>query len=285
MASLNGNPRMSSQADRLRERLKRRIPDMRRSIQALVSRMAIATDDAPSSPPPSQTLTADSRTRLGPGVHPEATLRADRDRFTGRVDLLTVHRDRADIVDFKTGAPTDHHAAQVVLYGLLWMLDTVANPDGIPVGSLTLAYISGEQDVPAPTDWDVTRRVLAEQIASADDAVVEVPPQARPSTECQRCPVRHICEEYWTSAYVTREAGAAFVDSEVVVLSRNGPKSWSSRLVHDSRKVLLRTTTEDENLEAGQRLRVLDAAVGEVEDESWTVLTVTTGSELYRIPR
>jgi hypothetical protein len=55
--------------------------------------------------------------------------------------------------------------------------------------------------------------------------------------------------------------------------------------VRGSGDVLLRTTTEDEAIEPGQRLRVLDAAAGQVEDESWTVITITGGSEMYCVAR
>jgi hypothetical protein len=201
----------------------------------------------------------------------------------GRVDLLTVTSDHADILDFKTGEPAEHHTDQVVLYGLLWRLDVEANPDRIPVRTLTLAYLGSDRAVEVPADWEVPRRQLASQIELAERALGEQPPVAKPSTDCWWCPVRHLCDEYWASEYLTREAATSFRDTEVIVLGRNGPKSWSTRLARGPGDALLRTTTEDVAFDVGHQLRVLDAAVGQAEDEAWSVITLTAGSEVYSI--
>jgi hypothetical protein len=282
LADLANNPRMIAQVDRVRERLDRRVPEMRRAIQALVSRISVAPSQAASS------LDLDSpamggRSRLRQGAHPEATLVAEDVRFMGRVDLLTVHADHVDVIDFKSGQPSDHHSDQVTLYGLLWVLDDIANPDRLPVGSLTLAYVGRDEPVSLPQDWEATRRTLEEQIRWADQAVGATPPAALPSTECWRCPVRHICDEYWESTFAGGDPGSIFVDAEVVVLRQNGPRSWLAELARGSEDVLIRTMTEDDALQAGQRLRVLDAAVGHGDDESWTVLTITGGSEMFSV--
>lgn len=280
LASLEGNPRMTSHVARLRDRLERRTPEMRRAIQTLVSRMSVLPESA-SGMSAFVSSTAEVRGRLNPGLHPEVALVAHDVRFVGRIDLLAVHIDHADILDLKTGQPAPHHAEQVALYGLLWMLDGLANPDQMPVGSLTLAYVGRDQTVPTPNDWSMVRHSLEEQIESADQALAGEPPDAVPSTECRHCPVRHMCDEYWQSSYAEPDPGSAFVDAEVVVVSQNGPKSWVARLAHSSRDALLRTTTEDASMETGRQLRVLDAVFAEAEDDGWAVITITSSSEVH----
>lgn len=279
LRELEDNPRMRPHLPRLRHRLQRRTPEMRRAVQTLVSRMslvseellAVGTEEGPDA----------ERSRIGSGMHPEVNLRAEAQRFIGRVDLLTVHSEQADILDFKSGQAADGHREQVKLYGLLWMLDGVANPERLPVGSLTVAYVDHEESVPLP-DWDALRSELEERIEAADRAVGAVPPTAIPSPDCWHCPVRQMCEEYWESPYVTREPEARFGDAELTLLELSGPKSWSTRYTGSDRKTLLRTTEEADGFEVGQRLRILDAAIEEGRDEDWTVVTLNANSEVFR---
>lgn len=280
LSSLEDNPRMLSHVARLADRLRRRTPEMRRAIQTLVSRMPLAVDEELAAGDLGHPATGE-RTRINRGVHPEATLIADDERFTGRIDLLTLQLDRADILDFKTGQPAAHHSDQVTLYGLLWMLDKGANPDQVPVGALTVAYIDRDLSVPVPDDWDAVLRKLEEQIALADQALVESPPKAIPSTECRYCPVRHLCDVYWQSPYAAPDPSSPYGDVEVGVLGRNGPRSWFVQLLGGSGEALLRTATEFEAFDIGQRLRVLDAVITETADDGCTIVTITASSETY----
>lgn len=281
LASLDDNPRMRSHVPRLTERLSRRTPEMRRAIQTLVSRMSFVDDVATGGE--SVSSASSERTRIGPGVHPEAPLKAEAERFAGRIDLLTVRSDQVAVLDFKTGVRADHHAEQLRLYGLLWASDDVANPDGLPVVALTVAYVDGEESVSVPETWDPLRQSLQTQIKTADQAVEASPPKAIPSVACKYCPVRQMCDEYWASPHAMRDPAVAFGDVEVEVLARNGPKSWSVQIVGSSRAGLLRTASEDEPWTIGQRLRVLDVAIGVTEDDGLTVATMTTNSEVFSL--
>ncbi len=169
LEKLTTNPRMSSSVDRLRQRLGHRCAGMRQAIQALVSQSPIIHTE----PYVARARSADRpvNSRLAVGTHPEATLVAQADRFTGRIDLLAVHADHVDIIDFKTGERSQRHTRQLQLYGLLWVLDEEANPDRLPVRSLTLAYVTDGATVTVPDDWEALRTGLHEEIAAADDLV------------------------------------------------------------------------------------------------------------------
>ena len=205
--------------DRLRQRLENRCAEMRQAIQALV-----CTKPRSSRPTPdvARARSADHpiSSHLAVGTHPEATLVAQADRFTGRIDLLAVHADHVDIIDFKTGERSQRHTRQLQLYGLLWVLDEEANPDRLPVRSLTLTYVTDGATVTVPDDWEALRTGLHEEIAAADDLVRQRPPLASPSAECWHCPVRQMCDEYWRSAFVDRDPGVTVTDAEVRILSR-----------------------------------------------------------------
>ncbi|MEV4630462.1 PD-(D/E)XK nuclease family protein [Micromonospora sp. NPDC049523] len=84
------------------------------------------------------------RRALGVGSHPEALLCSDELRVKGRVDLINVTAERADIVDHKTGAEDPSHLDQLRFYAMLWDQDEVANQDLTPVGALAASYPTAE---------------------------------------------------------------------------------------------------------------------------------------------
>lgn len=278
LEKLTSNPRMSIQVDRLRQRLGHRCAEMRQAIQALVSQSPIIH----TKPDVVRARSADHPVsgRLAVATHPEATLVAQADRFTGRLDLLAVHPDHADIIDFKTGEHSQRHTRQLQLYGLLWVLDEKANPDSLPVGSLTLAYVTDRATVTVPDDWEALRTGLHNEIAAADDLVRQRPPRASPSAECWHCPVRQMCDEYWRSAFVARDPGVIVTDAEVRILSRHGPTSWRGTLVVDDTDVLVRAN-HDAALQPGESVRILDLLASKSEDFDGLILTLTQGSEVF----
>lgn len=278
LEKLTPNPRMSVQVDRLRQRLGHRCAEMRQAIQALVSQSPIIhtkPDEvgARSADRPVSSL-------LAVGTHPEATLVAQADRFTGRLDLLAVHPEHVDIIDFKTGEHSKRHTRQLQLYGLLWLLDKAANPNRLPVRSLTLAYVNDRTTVAIPDDWEALRTKLQEEIAAADDLVRQRPPRASPSAECWHCPVRQMCDEYWRSAFVDRDPGVIVTDAEIRILSSNGPTSWRGAMGVDGTDVLLRTNHEA-SLQPGETVRILDLLASKSEDFDGLILTLTQGSEVF----
>ena len=278
LKKLAPNPRMSSQVDRLRQRLGHRYAEMRRAIQALVSQSPIVH----TKPDVARARSADHPLsgRLAVGTHPEATLVAQADRFTGRIDLLAVHPDHVDIIDFKTGKHSKRHTRQLQLYGLLWVLDEEANPNRLPVRSLTLAYVTERVTVTVPDDWEALRMELRNEIAAADDLVRQRPPPASPSAECWHCPVRQMCDEYWQSAFVNKDPGVIVIDAEIRILSRNGPTSWRGALGVDDTDVLLRTN-HDADFQPGNSVRILDLLASKSEDFDGLILTLTQGSEVF----
>lgn len=283
LAGLDSNPRMERHIVRLRSRMERRKPEMRQAVQGLVSRMTIFPGPAVSGEP---APAHGGRTRIGRGLHPEVTLEAPDVRFMGRVDLLTVRAEQADIVDFKTGQAADHHSHQVALYGLLWLLDSIANPDRIPVGLMSIAYVGVDEVVGPPPDWDHLLSELETQISRAEAALTDIPPRAQPSAECGHCAVRHMCDEYWASQFAKAPPAATFVDVEVTILEQRGPRSWSAQRAHGGGLALIRTTSDKPTPAIGQSLRILDAASeqGEQDDDTqWTVVTVTATSEMHEL--
>ena len=272
------NPRMSSQVDRLRQRVGHRCAEMRRAIQALVSQSPVIH----SKPDVARARSADHpiSTRVAVGTHPEATLAAHDDRFMGRIDLLAVHPDYVDIIDFKTGEHSKRHSRQLQLYGLLWQLDEEANPNRLPVRSLTLAYVNDCATVMVPDDWEALRVDLREEIAAADDLLRQRPPPASPSAACWHCPVRQMCDEYWQLAFVNRDPVAITTDVEVRILSRNGAASWRGTLGVDGTDVLLRTN-HDTSLQPGKDVRILDLLASKSEDFDGLILTLTHSSEVF----
>ena len=280
LSSLDNNPRMRPRLRRLSERLERRTPEMRWAIQTFMSRMSmIRNNRRPGSV--GQGALPGERAPIGAGVYPEVSLVAERERLKGRIDLLTRQGDDIAILDFKTGEPTTHHVEQVTFYGLLWMLDGAANPDQLPVTTITIAYIDHHQPVPTPEDWNAVRQRLARQIEQAEHALSSTPPIAVPSVECRHCSVRQICDEYWQSEHAEKEPHSPFADVEVVVRGPNGDTSWFVESEKGSGETLLRATIHDVGFTPGQRLRILGAAMGENEDEGWHIVTINSNSEVF----
>ena len=90
-------------------------------------------------------------------------------RLTGRVDLLRVSDAGAHITDYKTGGREPVHRSNSELYALLWDLDQDANPDRLPVASLTAAYPGRDVTFPAPDRAGPSRRSRSKITASIGD--------------------------------------------------------------------------------------------------------------------
>jgi hypothetical protein len=206
-------------------------------------------------------------------------------RLKGQVDLLNLTEVAAEIVDFKSGGEDDHHAEQVILYGLLWLTDQVANPDRTPVGALRVSYPANVVEVPPPTDWQAVQEEDAARIEAADVSLTEAP-MARVSEDCRYCSVRHMCEEYWLAGS-SAPVSDSFGDAEVHVEMRHGPLSWRARLVAGGGAALVRSSSEDVPLDAGMTVRLLDVRVDrqltEDGDDDVVVLTLLSTSEIFEV--
>ena len=286
------NPRVVDRLPMLRASLRGRIPDIRQRVQNLISRTNMSLAGA-------QRYRADSiggfaRAPLRPGSHPEVDLRAEEARWGGRADLVTVLEDGCEITDYKTGEPNDHHLEQVQTYGWLWARDKVVNPAGLPARRLVLAYPTQDRSVEAadPVALEAFEADLLARSQKAEDDLRARPPEARPAQEtCSSCSVRHLCDRYWPflssiDVRLPSESEAMrFIDAEVMVISRNGPRSWNASMRHPrlAQGVLLRTPSEQVSFRGGDGLRLLRVGLNLAEEDGLPVLTILQGSEIFRL--
>lgn len=283
---LASNPRMQPRVARAAANLRRRTPDIRSTVQALVARLPASRPHAAAGHEPRPTSGVPrQRGPFGPGRHPEARLRSDDRRFKGQIDLLDVGDDSANIIDFKSWQPDAHHSEQLILYGLLWLLDRIANPDGLHVGAMTVAYAGHDAVVTHPASWSDVETELERRIDEADQAISATPtPQLSPS--CTTCTVRHMCDAYWLSQFPLAEA-SRFVDVEAQVLARNGATSWRVRLPRSAEDALLRTTSEDVVLAEARTVRLLDVACErQLADDGASavvILTAVASTEIFEV--
>jgi hypothetical protein len=267
---------------RLQQFLEDRIPEARTEIQGYLQRMALAPK--PDSVPNAGNGALPERRPLGVGSHPEALLLSEELRVRGRVDLITVNAERADIVDHKTGAEDPSHLDQVRFYAMLWDQDTVANQDRTPVGTLTVSYQTMEATVPAPDAEELVALSTrtSERVAEADSEVLAEVPVATLGKHCIHCSVRSLCDAYWDEATpdpADLSAGTWF-DYEGVVRAQNGVKSWWLQGMRDGQKMLIRTPP-GRPLSLGQRLRLLGVRRDDDPEVDAPVATLTTNSELF----
>jgi hypothetical protein len=285
LGHLEANPRMARRVPSLRTTLRSRTPEIRRRVQTMVARATLVTSSAPSTLDRAPSTT---RAPLGDGSHPEVRLEVSNLRLAGRADLITIADGNCAIVDYKTGAPDEHHAAQLRMYALLWARDSELNPNGLPVVALTLSYATHDVkvDPPASSESDALAQDLLARIAVSERELRLRPPPARPAAPvCGFCSVRHLCEEYWSS--IARTAGTAsdFVDKQGTIVSQNGPRSWLIELQPDGKRMLLRTPTENPGFTVGDQLRLIDVAVARDEDSDDAAITITQVSEIFHLTK
>jgi len=283
LARLDGNPRVNEgRRARLQQFLEDRIPEVRTEIQSYLQRMALV-------PKPSGAPDAGGRAlpKFGPlsvGSHPEALLRSEELRVRGRVDLITVAAERADIVDYKTGAEDPGHLDQLRFYAMLWDQDAVANQDRTPIGTLTVSYPTTEVTIPTPDAAELVALTTrtGDRVAEADSEVLAEVPVATPGAQCIHCSVRSLCDAYWDEAATDPAdlSDGTWFDYEGVVRSQNGVKSWWMQSMRDGRKMLVRTPP-GRPLSPGQRLRILGVQREDDPEVDAPVVTLTTNSELF----
>jgi CRISPR/Cas system-associated exonuclease Cas4 (RecB family) len=284
LAKHEDNPRMARRLPLMRSRLQQQVPAMREALQVLTSRITVVSAPSRASHRGASGVGEGGARALIEGTFSEVELASAELRYRGWADLLTVDSEAAEIVDIKTGEPREHHADQVVRYGLLWTLDRATNPDRLPVRKLQLSYPAGDESVPVPPDWEAVEADLEAEILEADREIAASPPAARPSEACTYCTVRHMCEEYWSSTQSAISSASSFGDADLTLVSRNGPTSWLSKWstrMTEAGDVLLRTKEGDEGLLPGRRVRLLGVAVRHDPDLELLVVSTTVSSEIY----
>lgn len=284
LAQLDGNPRLAaSKRERLQVQLEQRIPEAREEVQHYLHRMTLTPREGAGAAGLSSG--GNSRYARGVGSHPEATLQADELRLWGRVDLLSVGPERVDITDHKTGAEEEGHFDQLRFYAVLWDQDRISNHRRTPLGTLTASYPSRERVIDAPdaAELHALADALGSRVTNADDRVQSDEPVALPGEHCRFCSVRPICRPYWSTTIdpAGLKAGAWF-DFEGTVDERNGIKSWWLRgLGPQQNPLLLRTTSAQQVLEPGQRLRLLGLRRDDDPEIDAVVAVLTGTSEVF----
>ncbi len=196
--------------------------------------------------------------------------------FLGILDRIQHVSDGVEIVDFKTGKPSERHHRQLQRYALLWWRGTGDAPI-----RLSAQYLDGVES------WPVTQGALAEveadlasKIPLLSDTLQERPAAAKPGPGCHACPVRARCATGWAVA-----EEAALVDgrgdAELVVSAKAGDHGFIARsrsgavvaVVYEAPVAKLLPAHVD-----GQVLRVLDGVWKEkrsqLELKAWTEVFV-----------
>ena len=113
---------------------------------------------------------------------------------------------------------------------------------------------------------------LERRTASARESLKTSPPAASPSWEqCNWCPVKHLCDDYWTPATQTVIASQktdvnTFVDAQLKLENRLGPKSFAATLISGTglspnSSLILSGQGQDQYLTAGKTIRVLSGTL------------------------
>nr|WP_128798073.1 PD-(D/E)XK nuclease family protein [Corallococcus coralloides] len=196
--------------------------------------------------------------------------------FLGILDRVQDTGEGVEVVDFKTGKPSDKHHKQLLRYALLWWRTTGDAParvsaqylDGVESWSVTLSALEGiEAD-------------LVKGLPLLTEALRAYPAAAKPGSGCGFCPVRARCAAGWA---VGEEA--ALVDgrgdAELLVGAKAGEHGFLARtrvgadvaVVYEAAVAKLLP----EHVE-GQVVRVLDGVWKEkrsqLELKAWTEVFV-----------
>ncbi len=199
--------------------------------------------------------------------------------FLGVLDRVQHVSDGVEIVDFKTGKPSETHRRQLLRYALLWWRTTGEAP--VRIGA---QYLDGVES------WRVTPEPLAEveadlakTIPHLADALRVRPAAAKPGAGCHTCAVRARCDAGWAlgeEATVIDGRG----DAELVVTAKAGDHGLLARsragaevsVVYEAPVAKLLPEHVD-----GQALRVLDGVWkgkrSQLEIKAWTEVFVVAG--------
>jgi hypothetical protein len=199
--------------------------------------------------------------------------------FLGVLDRVQLINDGVEVVDFKTGRPSDSHRKQLFRYALLWWRATSEAPVRI-----TAQYLNGAES------WTVARQALEEVEVELAKALPQLSAAlglrssvAKPSTACPSCAVRAHCSSGW---HIVEEASLADGrgDVELVMTARTGSHGFMAR----SRKGLDVAVVYEAPVASllpeyseGQTLRIL----GGVWREKRTQLEIKAWTEVFVLPR
>lgn len=275
------NPRAAHIVTDLRQRLSEEAPTVRAQVQQILSRMELR-----SNPPGSSEGGGNRAGQLPVGSYPEQLLEAPDLGFAGVVDLLLVGVDGVTITDYKTGIASADHWDQALIYAVLWLNDDRRNPTKRAVLELRIEHPSERRSI-IPTGAEIARaaRELVARTAAARASIDGPSPEARIGEDhCPICPVRHLCDEYWsqqapvtTPPVVERRP----VDLVVQVLERLSDRS--ATVAQPASKVRSVLSAEPEFLEPGRSLRMLGVFVDTDPDSGSQIISAGRYSEIFRV--
>lgn len=144
--------------------------------------------------------------------------------FLGILDRVQHTWEGVEVVDFKTGKPSDKHRKQLLRYALLWWRKTGDAPVRV-----SAQYLDGV------ASWPVTQSALEDVEADLlknlpllSEALNAHPAAAKPGTGCHTCAVRARCAVGWAAG-----EEAALVDgrgdAELTVTAKAGDHGFLAR--------------------------------------------------------
>lgn len=158
------------------------------------------------------------------GALSEVKLRHPTLPFLGILDRVQLASGGMEVVDFKTGRPSEKHHQQLLRYALLWWRAT----DEIPV-RVSAQYLHGVESWPVASrnlteiEADLTRR-----IPHLGQMLLAHPAVARVGTGCHACPVRARCAAGWSvGEEMARVEGRG--DAELVITATAGEHGFLAR--------------------------------------------------------
>lgn len=195
--------------------------------------------------------------------------------FLGILDRIQLARDGVEVVDFKTGKPSNKHRMQLLRYALLWWRTTGA----VPV-RIIAQYLNGSESWPVSTEaLEEIEFTLATQLPLLTEALSARPAVARPGSGCPACPVRARCSPGWViSEEAARADGRG--DAELVLTALAGDHGFLARSRAGSEIAVVYEAPVARLLSKhveGQTLRVVDG----VWKERQTQLELKVWSEVF----
>ena len=294
--SYASNPRSQRVADGMRKDANLVVPVLRQQVQAIMSGVCLSRHESCA---PLIRESGRDVTPLIAGSRTEVRLRPPEFPWIGVADLINVDADRCEIVDYKAGSPASSHEFQILVYALLWSLDTRLNPSARMASCLRLLYPGREIVIDAPDEHHL--RDLQDEISDRADSVgralESTPPPAEYSKDyCSYCAVRHMCDDYWTAIAEPTAPPAEpsrYIDAELVVGGRRGPSSWDAGIERaigipgGSPAVLLLSSDAQyfpDGLQEGQTCRLLAFRLDQpLDGAELPVLSCGRSSEMFRL--
>jgi hypothetical protein len=144
--------------------------------------------------------------------------------FLGVLDRVQYVGDQVEVVDFKTGKPSDKHRKQLLRYALLWWRATGDVPSRV-----SAQYLDGVQS------WTIAQGALEDieaelvmKLPQLTHALGAHPAAAKPGAGCLTCAVRARCKAGWAAG-----DEAALLDgrgdAELIVTARAGEYGFLAR--------------------------------------------------------